>query len=1141
MRKSLLALTICLLTILPSSRAVDFIFTDIWDLDDDDYSSDWSYPSAWESGLIPSTDGTANVFFGSTLTDSEEDDFGDYVFSIGLESDVNVNSITFDADSNYSFYASLYGASVTIQDFVLMIEGDYESEAYFGYGLEIYLADHVEFNLGFDTEIEFAGTVHMDSTQTTFIDGGGGLLLAGDNAETLMGRIQVLSGQLGLAHDNAAGTATIELGDAEDSSESDLSLVAVDGDRRIENPIIVNGLLRTDEDDDEENELALAGPVTFNGDSRIENYGGILTLEGALGENAFGTKITVSADEPVIIGGPTNFTGGLDIEEGVVLFADISALPSASTSPDAGATSEGSDPFASISAIVVENPTGFFTASSADSYLGLMIESATDRLAATSTFLSLIDPTNFNGTIGFDTDPDATQSNNYSGPIDLTGMAASRIGTVTRAELSGTITPSGKDYQFGNGGGTLLVGSILENDNLLEVSRGVQVQSTSNDPITVYLNNASNSFSGQASAQHSALIFGNAPGTLPSGVTLQPLEGGYIGIQDTTRTIADYIGQFDTTISTGFIGFDSQDRDTNRVINDNIDLSAFSSTTPDFFLGTSTWVNLGGTITLPTNATKYRFAGYKGGFLNVTSTLTDASGGAARGVQIGDESVRGTFGAEFPGGDSVESGVRLEGTNTYSGGTYLSAGELVITNNASLGSGPLVVAGEEIGFTDVISGSSDFDGGFDDRIPVLMPDASNLIVPNAIEVDGFFEINVPIGLVDQNLSLAGNIVGPGGIDKFGQGTLNLEGDNSGFTGGLYISEGTVNINSNSGAGAGPIGFGDSSGSGGSQELSFHTSSPTIGGLYRIEYDDEDYYSSTSTPIVNLSTGSILTINVENLDLEFDGSITGDGGLKITGNGTQELSGYSSFTGGVTIGAGATLRAGESGSLGGDSITPPSVTLDGGNLRVDGEEDSSFRAAIAFGPNGGEISGNGTLSFDGTLTIGDKTSISPGNSIGRVHFDGALEFGELGSLTVEIGEDGMGDLIADRMTAQSLNITATNANPFSINLGGEDSQVPSAFDAAKAASWTIVGSLSSFTNFDISNFDFNVSSELQSAGGLGLWNLALGSSGTSLGETTLANNTLVVSFTPVPEPSTFLLFGLGVALLGCRRGRGRRSA
>ncbi len=89
-------------------------------------------------------------------------------------------------------------------------------------------------------------------------------------------------------------------------------------------------------------------------------------------------------------------------------------------------------------------------------------------------------------------------------------------------------------------------------------------------------------------------------------------------------------------------------------------------------------------------------------------------------------------------------------------------------------------------------------------------------------------------------------------------------------------------------------------------------------------------------------------------------------------------------------------------------------------------------------------------------------------------------------------------------------------------------------------WLIVSSFTGVTNFSLTSFDLTISSNLLSAGGEGIWELAIGSSGTDFGsDLVLEENVLLLTFTPVPEPSTFALFAIGLAIVGMRFGRRRR--
>lgn len=1113
--------------------------TDIWqNIDGEDRTNVWSDPDNWQDEEVPANDGSASILFpGSYSYDEEYLDF----FSVALDlTTIDVSGLYFDQQALYSFYTTQEGTALTIRNFIGASSGEWNSEIYFGSGVYFQFMDGVEIDLGSGVELEIYGGVSLDAEDAIFKTGSGTLLLSGNNADNgLNGVLAIEEGFLGLGNDSAAGNALIEIGEDGNPGSNTAGVIAVDGGRNISNDFVIHGLFQTEEDDHERNELNILGDVTFTANTRIHNFGGLLNFFGDLSESDSAVKLTIYADEPVLFSGTSDFTGGIEVEEGAVIFTDINALP----------TGIDNDPLipADNGALPSEPSIGKFTSENEDAYIGLLIDSSTDRADATHAFLDLFDPAEYDGIIGFDTDPDVTGINSYGEDIDLSFFGDNRLGSVTVAELTGQITPSGDNYLFGGGGGYLLIGSLLEDPEIFEpvnivaganVStitlpsvRGIDATSDAQDPLTVFINNAENSFSGTVTAEHSAIIFGHAPGTLPTAAQLRPGNGGYIGLQDDTRSISSYLAQFDPTLEQGIIGFDSQDNNTNRGITDDIDLTGFSATSPDFYLGTSTWVNLGGQIILPENAEDYRFAGFKGGSLNVTSDLTD--GESDLGVVIGDKDSPATHGYEGPGSEEFDhSSVRLEGTNTYSGGTSLQAGELIVTNDSSLGSGTLTVEGDngEGGFTELL-----MYGFHEEEVdifgPILRPDSEGLDLSNLIDVDSFFEIVVETGLTDLDFTLSGNISGSGGINKTGSGTLNLSGDNSEFDGGIYVSEGTVNILGDTSAGTGPVGFGFGS----FQTLNFESMNPTIGGLYEIGYDAYSFsYSS-----VNIASGAVLTLDVNDMFLEYSGSINGDGGLRISGSGTQLLSGYNSFSGGVEVVDGADLRVNSGGALGSGYPDAPSVYLDGGSLtlEVDFEDEyTSVEGQVYFGEGGGQIRGNGLLSFSDDLEIGEGASISPGLSIGELGFDGPVVFGELGSLTVEIGDGDVDEVISDVMFANTLEIAATSANPFSINVMGEDGDIPTNFDPLQAYNWIVVLTGDTITNFDSSFISLNISNSLESLTPEGLWELQLVSGSEDFGDFSLFDNALMVSFTPVPEPGTFTLLALGLGLIGFRRPR-----
>ena len=123
-------------------------------------------------------------------------------------------------------------------------------------------------------------------------------------------------------------------------------------------------------------------------------------------------------------------------------------------------------------------------------------------------------------------------------------------------------------------------------------------------------------------------------------------------------------------------------------ITGSIDLTRLQNTSgltaPKVLLGTASQATLSGTITLRPEDPVYRFGAYKGGLLTVASPLAGGS------VQIGDSS-NVAFHAN-PINPSSISTVTLSGNNTYTGGTSLLSGLLLLGNANALGTGTLTIS-----------------------------------------------------------------------------------------------------------------------------------------------------------------------------------------------------------------------------------------------------------------------------------------------------------------------------------------------------------------------------------------------------------------------------------------------------------------
>ena len=220
-------------------------------------------------------------------------------------------------------------------------------------------------------------------------------------------------------------------------------------------------------------------------------------------------------------------------------------------------------------------------------------------------------------------------------------------------------------------------------------------------------------------------------------------------------------------------------------------------------------------------------------------------------------------------------------------------------------------------------------------------------------------INTPIALADNltisntsTLTLSGVISGTGfGVTTIGGGTLTLANSNT-FTGGLTISNGTVNLNSNSIAGAGAAGTGTLT---------------LAGGL--IQNSSGGGVTISNNIVAQTNTSSTIRINGQDINLY--GNISGGGSLTgaYTGSGTHQiamLGDNSGFSGTFTVNNVSTIRFRFSAASAGSANAAWALN----NNNTDGQSLNFGNGTIYFG----SLSGGGQFRQDNasatsTLVVG----------------------------------------------------------------------------------------------------------------------------------------------------------------------------
>lgn len=387
----------------------------------------------------------------------------------------------------------------------------------------------------------------------------------------------------------------------------------------------------------------------------------------------------------------------------------------------------------------------------------------------------------------------------------------------------------------------------------------------------------------------------------------------------------------------------------------------------------------------------------------------------------------------------------LSGNNSYSGGTTLSQGAILVGHNNALGSGALT-----------IGGNSSFGS----------TGASRTIANNISIGSGFTGTN--IGATD--LELSGIISGAGALAKAGTGALVVSGTNNTYTGKTTVSSGTLvvitlaNLNANSSLG-GPTtaanGTIDIGAAGTSAALKYNgagsTSNRTInqaGSTGGAVLDASGSGALVLTGSISSAAGNkTLTLTGTSEALNTISGTIGNGStgvvsLEKSGAGTWALSAANTYSGSTTI-SGGKLSIAAGNNLG--SATS-AVVLGGaatsGTLAYSGNTASYTRGfSVNAGGGGLETTTAGqtlTLSTGGIATAGRFTVSGSGNTAitSTISGTGSLQKTGSGRLAVSGNNSYTG---GTTVTSGTLSVQHNDAlGTGAVNVGGGTLAVESGF-------------------------------------------------------------------------------------------------
>ena len=337
----------------------------------------------------------------------------------------------------------------------------------------------------------------------------------------------------------------------------------------------------------------------------------------------------------------------------------------------------------------------------------------------------------------------------------------------------------------------------------------------------------------------------------------------------------------------------------------------------------------------------------------------------------------------------------LAGSNSYPGGTIISAGTLKITALTGAGTGTITLGDANTGANNVTLTGNSGTGTVPMQNNIIVASQGSgtatleLTAQNAQWGGASIQLNRPtifqanysgsggayFGKYNNGSVISGN-VGTLTVQALSTGKAYVDGNNT-FVGTVALPQGTVYTFDNNA-------FGGSVNSvvmSGTAALGLFNSNLTIGDL-------------TGGPgnTVNTSGGGngLLTISSAN-NATYAGTISGGGALTKSGTGTQALTGSNTYTGATTLNGGTLSvsslpNGGVASGIGQSSNAAGNLVFNGGMLQYTGAGASTDRQ-FTLGTSGGSLdaSGTGPLDFVNTGAIafsgsGPRSLILTGSSV-----------------------------------------------------------------------------------------------------------------------------------------------------------------
>ena len=292
----------------------------------------------------------------------------------------------------------------------------------------------------------------------------------------------------------------------------------------------------------------------------------------------------------------------------------------------------------------------------------------------------------------------------------------------------------------------------------------------------------------------------------------------------------------------------------------------------------------------------------------------------------------------------------LTGTNSYAGGTVIAGGGIVIPQDAALGA-----ASGSVSLGDTVS-------------------TGTLGFTNASQLSSLrtFTLGAAGGIFNtagSAVTLSGDIGGAGGLTKAGAGVLQLAHANS-YTGPTLVAEGTLRSGAANAFGVGAALL------------------VNAGAAVDLNGFGQTVSSLSGSGSIALG-GATLTTGANNASGAFAGAISGSGSLVKIGTGTLLLTGANTYSGGTNVLGG--VLAGTTSSLQGNILNNSAVLFD---QNTDGTYAGSMSGSGTLMKSGSgllTLNGNNTYT-GGTVIAGGGIVASPTGLSGSILNNSSLIFG-----------------------------------------------------------------------------------------------------------------------------------------------------